>query len=57
MWIHYDDLMKNFLSIAVCKVKNWEEVRIKGKFLRVQDVEDANIELVIAKWYYSIEVT
>lgn len=26
----------NFKSLNVCKVKNWDEVRIKGKFIKVQ---------------------
>ena len=37
-------------------MKNWQELRIKGKFIRVQDNEDPNIEIVLSKWYYSIEI-
>lgn len=33
-----------------------EEIRIRGKFLRVQDVENAAIEIVPSKWYYSVDV-
>jgi len=42
--------------VNVCRVKNWEEVRIKGKFIRVQDIDDPNIEVVLSKWYYSIDL-
>lgn len=31
----FDEAIKNFKSLNVCRVKNWEEVRIKGKFIRV----------------------
>jgi len=41
----------------ICKIKNWDEVRIKGKFVRVEDVDDSNVEVVMSKWYYSLEVT
>ena len=45
-----------FKSLNVCRVQNWNEVRIKGKFLRIQDIEDPQIEVVQSKWYYQIEV-
>ena len=31
-------------------------MRIKGKFLRIQDIEDSMIEVVQSKWYYQIEI-
>lgn len=40
----------------MCRVKNWEEVRVKGKFIRVQDIEDPSVEVVLSKWYYSIDL-
>jgi len=40
----------------VCKVRNWDEVRIKGKFIRVQEIDEPKIELVISKWYYLVEI-
>jgi calpain-15 len=56
-WMSYFDFIKNFNSLNTCKIKNWDEVRIKGKFVRVEDVEDQNVEVVMSKWYYSLEVT
>lgn len=50
----YSDLVKYFDGIHICKVKNWDEVRIKGKFVKVQDIEDPKIETVMSKWYYSV---
>lgn len=41
-----------FKSMNVCRVHNWNEVRIKGKYLRINDLEDPNIEVVQSKWYY-----
>ena len=56
IWIPFSDLADNFDSITICKVKNWDEIRIKGKFIRVQDLDDKNVEVVMSKWYYSLEV-
>jgi calpain-15 len=55
-WIAYRDFLEHFAGVNICKVRNWDEVRIKGKFVKVQDIEDQNIEVVMSKWYYSLEV-
>jgi len=56
-WMSVRDFYNNFYSVNICHVRNWDEVRIKGKFIRVQDIEDLNIEVVLSKWYYSLELT
>ncbi len=40
----------------VCRVKDWEEIRVKGKFVRVQDAEQSSIVAVWSKSYYSFDV-
>ena len=55
-WMNYQDFITNFAGVNICKVKNWDEVRIKGKFVKVQDLDDSNIEIVMSKWYYSLEI-
>jgi len=52
----FEDFVSIFKGINVCWVKNWEEVRIKGKFIWVQNVEDPAIEVVLSKWYYSLDI-
>mmetsp|Transcript_33587 Transcript_33587/g.38165 ORF Transcript_33587/g.38165 Transcript_33587/m.38165 type:complete len:826 (+) Transcript_33587:44-2521(+) len=56
-WMSYEDFLAQFRSINVCKVKNWEEMRIKGKFMRVEEIENPSIEVVLSKWYYTLDVT
>jgi len=34
-WMNDRDFYKHFFSVNICHVRNWEEVRIKGKFIRV----------------------
>ena len=34
-WMTYEDLTINFQGINIYKTRNWEEVRIKGKFVTV----------------------
>lgn len=55
-WMSYEDLLKNFYCLNVCKVRNWDEVRIKGKFIKIQEIDDPDIEVTLSKWYYSIEI-
>lgn len=53
----YKDFLTYFSGLTVCKVRNWDEARIKGKFVKVTDVDDPNIEVIMSKWYYSLEIT
>lgn len=55
-WMDWKDFLSHFRCVNICKVRNWDEVRIKGKFIRVQDLDDPNIEIVLSKWYYSVRL-
>ena len=55
-WMAFSDFLSYFQAVNICCVKNWQELRIKGKFIRVQDMEDPNIEVVLSKWYYNIDL-
>jgi calpain-15 len=55
-WMSFDDVLINFYCLNVCKVRNWDEVRIKGKFVKIREIDDPEIELVVSKWYYSIDI-
>ena len=52
----YDDVLKQFACLNVCKAVNMHEIRMKGKFLRIQDVDDPYLEVVISKWYYNLDI-
>ena len=52
----FEDFTSLSKGVNVCRVKNWEEVRIKGKFIWVQNIDDSNIEVVLSKWYYSVDI-
>ena len=45
-WMSYSEAVSYFKSLNVCRVQKWNEVRIKGKFLRIYDIEDPYIEVV-----------
>lgn len=55
-WMSYQEAVNYFKSLNVCRVRNWNEIRLKGKFLRIQDAEQSQIEAVQSKWYYSFDV-
>ena len=50
----YNDFLKEFQSLTICYTRNWEEVRIRGKFVSVN--EQDKFETILSKWYYSITV-
>lgn len=39
-WMSFDDFVANFDSLDVCRVSNWDELRIRGRFIRYNDVSD-----------------
>lgn len=47
--------MKEFQSVTVCYTKTWDEVRIRGKFVAVNEL-DNKLETILSKWYYSISI-
>ena len=53
--LKFDDFLNEFSSFAVCYAKNWDEVRIRGKFVALKDSENL-IEVILSKWYYCIQL-
>jgi len=39
-WMCFEDFVKNFRALNVCMVANWQENRIRGKFIRLKDSYD-----------------
>ena len=48
----FKDFLKEFSSLAVCFTKNWEEIHLRGKFVKIGENLDNN--QVMSKWYYNI---
>ena len=55
-WICYEDFFKYFNSITVCKVANWNELRLRGKFIKVFEREDTDEDWVLSKFYYTFHL-
>ena len=53
----FKDFLKEFSSFAVCLTKNWEEVHLRGKFIKLDDniTNEDNCQ-VMSKWYYTINL-
>jgi len=39
-WMSFDDFVNRFESLDVCRVSNWNELRLRGRFIRYNDVKD-----------------
>ena len=56
-WMCLDDFCERFSSMNVWQLRNWEEIRVRGKFLKVDDINgDENNDNVISKFYYEVHV-
>lgn len=55
-WMSLEDFVMRFDSVNICEVRNWNELRLKGKFIRVQEKEGEENEWVVPKFYYTFSV-
>ena len=55
-WMSMAEAVSFFGTLSVCRVKDWHEVRLPGKFMRVFDTHDESYDAVLSKWFYHIEV-
>ncbi len=50
-WMNFKDFTQNFRALNVCKVSDWEEIRVKGEFsTKISDL-DSNAR---SRFYYEI---
>lgn len=55
-WMSFEDFSNLFDSLDVCRVANWDELRLRGRYIRYNDVMDPENEVVVSKWIYALEV-
>ena len=55
-WMSYKDFTDNFESLDVCRVRNWEEARIRGRFIRFSDSDNTTVDHIMSKWIYALDV-
>jgi calpain-15 len=48
-WMSSKDFIENFRALNVCKVRDWEEVRVKGEFTTKVSEYDKNVR---SRFYY-----
>jgi calpain-15 len=52
-WMNFADFIANFRALNVCKVRDWEEIRVKGEFTtKVSDYD----KIVRSRFHYHIKV-
>ena len=55
-WMSYEDFYNGYDSITICKVENWNEVRMRGIFMRLFEADDTDEDFVLSKFYYSFRL-
>ena len=51
----YEDFIRHFTAVNVCKTKSCNEVRLKGKFVRLSENGKPTAD-VISKWFYCVDI-
>ena len=52
-WMSFQDFIKNFRALNVCKVSDWDEVRVKGEFTSKLSEFDTCVR---SKFFYELSV-
>lgn len=47
LWFLFEDIFKIFKSMSITRIQNWYEIRLKGKFIRIEE----EIDHIISKYY------
>ena len=55
-WMSYKDFIERYDQVMVCKVENWNEVRLKGKFIKVQEMSSTN-DWILSQFYYTFSLS
>jgi calpain-15 len=55
-WMSLEDFFPRFKSVSFCEVKNWEELRLRGKFIKVSNKDSLDQDYVISKFFYSFDI-
>lgn len=56
-WMSYADFMKKFESMNICEVSQWNELRLKGKFVKTHQKGNEDNDFVLTKFAYQFKVT
>jgi len=55
-WMCIEDFVERYDSVNICEVRNWDEVRLKNKFIKVHEKEEEENDWVFSKFYYIFEI-
>ena len=55
-FMEYHDFLKNFNGLNICKIANWYDLRLRGKFIRCWEKEDPDEDWVLSKFYYRFKL-
>ena len=42
----FNDFISHFVSLDVCRARNWDEVRVRGRFVKFSDPDNKDQEIV-----------
>ena len=57
VYVTFSEFLKFFNILTVCQVASWNEIKIKGKYVKTKDSDYPEQDHVSSKWLYKITVT
>lgn len=56
IYVSFNEFEEHFKSITVCKIKKYNELYCKGKFIETVDIADEKLHDFTSRWYYRITI-
>ena len=56
IYLTFDEFLSSFKKLTVCKATRLSEIRFKGKFVKITENENKDIQLFSSKWFYRLNV-
>ena len=56
LWMTYDHYLENFGKLFICYTRSWQELKVRGKFIKTIDDENDKLIHWCSRWYYQLKL-
>ena len=56
LWMSYEHYLENFGKLFICYTRSWQELKVRGKFIKTIDDENDKLIHWCSRWYYQLKI-
>ena len=57
LFLTIEECLKIFQYLNICFLQNFEETKVRGKFIRLKDVDNDQLEIIQSRMYYNLKLS